>query len=240
MFKSVPAFLFLVAVHYILSCSPAEDAEMGKEITIIGQMKDVMWKGELAGLIDLDTLNRKVHLYGMGPEEFLRGEILVVDGKSYKSNVLTNSTMLVEETFEVKAPFFAYTQISEWGERLLPDSIQSLKQVEGYLDQVTKSSKRPFFFKILGMVDEATIHIVNLPKGSKVSSPDEAHQGQVDYKLKNVSSELIGFFSTEHKAIFTHHDTYLHIHLITQDRQKMGHLDQLVLGKGAKLFLPKD
>jgi acetolactate decarboxylase len=37
--------------------------------------------------------------------------------------------------------------------------------------------------------------------------------------------EIIGFFSTEHKGVFTHHDSFLHMHLITKDKEKMGHLD---------------
>jgi acetolactate decarboxylase len=94
-------------------------------------------------------------------------------------------------------------------------------------------------FKFVGTVEQATIHIVNLPKGSIVSSPDEAHAGQVNYELENEPAEIIGFFSTMHKAIFTHHNTFLHMHLITSDRKKMGHLDQLRLKKGTmKLYLP--
>lgn len=58
---------------------------------------------------------------------------------------------------------------------------------------------------------------------------------------KNEQSEIIGFFSTEHKAILTHHDTYLHMHLITKDRQKMGHLDEVLFKKGMmKLYLPTE
>jgi acetolactate decarboxylase len=78
-----------------------------------------------------------------------------------------------------------------------------------------------------------------LPKGTKVSSPEEAHQGQVNFEIKNEQSDLVGFFSTAHQSIFTHHDTYIHVHLITADRQKMGHLDKVIFKKGTmKLFLP--
>lgn len=123
----------------------------------------------------------------------------------------------------------------------MPDSIQTIKQLEQYLDKVTRSSHRPFMFKLSGTVEQATIHIVNLLKGSKVSSPKEAHQGQVNYTIENEQSDIIGFFSTEHKAIFTHHDTYLHMHLITSDRQKMGHLDEVLFRKGTmKLYLPTE
>lgn len=211
------------------------------EVKIVGQMKNVMWKGQLYGNINLDTIAEKTNLYGLGPVEYLAGEILIIDGKSYKSTVTSDSTMKVEETYDIKAPFFGYATISKWTEQNLPDSVQTIQQLELYLDNITKSSPRPFMFKISGTVEQATIHIVNLPKGSEVSSPDEAHEGQKNYELKNEQSEIIGFFSTEHKAILTHHDTYLHMHLITKDRQKMGHLDEVLFKKGMmKLYLPTE
>jgi acetolactate decarboxylase len=38
---------------------------------------------------------------------------------------------------------------------------------------------------------------------------------------------LLGFFSTGHKAVFTHHDTNIHVHYISWDNKLMGHLDLL-------------
>ena len=123
----------------------------------------------------------------------------------------------------------------------MPDSIQTIQQLEIYIDKVTKNSLRPFMFKLSGTVEQTKIHIVNLPKGSKVSSPDEAHKGQKNYELQNEQADIIGFFSTEHKAIFTHHDTFSHMHLITTNRQKMGHLDVVLFKKGTmKLYLPTE
>ena len=221
------------------SSSSAQHTTHG--VKIVGQMKNVMWKGQLYGTIDLDSISNKTNLYGLGPVEYLAGEILVLDGKSYKSTVVSDTRMDVAETFEIKAPFFGYANISRWTKQTLPDSVQTLPQLESYLNRVTGNSSRPFMFKLTGTVEQATIHIVNLPKGTNVSSPDEAHNGQVSYQLANESSEIIGFFSTEHKGIFTHHDTYLHTHLITADRHKMGHLDKLLLKKGTvKLYLPAD
>ncbi len=123
----------------------------------------------------------------------------------------------------------------------MPDTIRTIKQLEGYLDVLTRQSLRPFMFKISGMVETATIHILNLSAGSKVSSPAQAHQGQIDYELSNEQTDIVGFFSTEHKAIFTHHDTYVHMHLITKDRKKMGHLDEVIFKEGSLiLYLPLD
>jgi acetolactate decarboxylase len=210
-------------------------------VKIVGEMKNVMWKGQLYGSINLDTIANKTNLYGLGPVEHLAGEILIIGGKSYKSTVVSDTTMEVEETYDIKAPFFGYANVANWTEQALPDSVQTIKQLEQFLDSVTKNSSRPFMFKLTGTVEQATIHVVNLPKGSKVSSPDDAHKGQKKYELKNEKSEIIGFFSTEHKAVFTHHDTFLHMHLITNDLQKMGHLDAVLFEKGTmKIYLPAE
>lgn len=227
--------LFGLTIFALTTCN------IQAQINIVGTMKNVMWKGALYGTINLDTISNKKHLYGLGPVEYLTGEILIIDGKSYKSTVLTNKTMKVEEIFKVKAAFFGYTNIQNWEEQTLSDSIQTLGQLETYLDLKTKSAKRPFMFKLTGTIDHATIHVVNLPKGSKVSSPDDAHNGQTNFELTNEQVDIIGFFSTEHQAIFTHHDTFLHMHLIAADKTKMGHLDKVIFGKRKiKLYLPTE
>lgn len=222
-----------------LACCNCKAQQPSSAVTVVGDMKNVMWKGQLHGNINLDTIATRTNLYGLGPVEYLTGEALIIDGRSYKSSVVSDSTMNVEEPYDIKAPFFGYAQITKWVAQNVPDSIQTMLQLETYLDKVTENSPRPFLFKIMATVEQATIHIVNLPKGSEVSSPDDAHRGQKKYYLKNVQSEGIGFFSTEHKAIFTHHSTFLHMHLITSDRKAMAHLDEVLFKAGTlTLYLP--
>ena len=208
------------------------------EIKIVGAMKNVMWKGDLDGIIKLDSIENKTGLYGIGPESYLSGEILIHNGQTYISRVISDSTMSVEKTIDASAPFFVYGNVNEWEEIDFPKNIVSIKDFEKYLDAKTITAKRPFAFKLVGQVENAKIHIVNLPKGIKVSSPEDAHQRQTDYKLEKEIVEIVGFFSTEHKGVFTHHDSFLHMHLITADESKMGHLDELEIGK-MKLYLPK-
>jgi acetolactate decarboxylase len=235
--RNVTLTLLLVST---IGCSGTQLSEQpadSHDIHIVGEMRQVMREGKLEGSIRLDTLRQREHLYGLGPLAFLKGEIMIIDGESYISTVSDDSSMVVERTYEVEAPFFGYGNVHSWSEMPLPDSVRTLTELENFLDATTKDRKRPFFFRLVGLVDEAVIHVVNLPDGSVVTSPDEAHVGQVDYPVKDVESELLGFFSTEHKAVFTHHDTYLHIHLITADRKMMGHVDELVLGNGVRLLV---
>jgi acetolactate decarboxylase len=237
---SLKCLLIVTSINFTFT-THVQAQENNHKVNVIGEMRKVMWEGKLEGVINLDTIGTKDNLYGLGPVEFLTGEVVIIDGTTYVSTVVSDSTMKVEEPYEIKAPFFAYDNIEAWKDHTLPDSIRTIKQLEGYLDVLTRQSLRPFMFKISGMVETATIHIVNLPAGSKVSSPAQAHQGQIDYELSNEQTDIVGFFSTEHKAIFTHHDTYVHMHLITKDRKKMGYLDEVIFKEGSLiLYLPLD
>jgi len=238
LFTQISAILIVL---FSTACGSNENKQEVEEsyadVSIVSAMKKVMWSGELQGKILLDTISNKNGLQGIGPESYLTGELLIIDGKSYVSKVTSDSTMIVEETFKTSAPFFVYTHVNEWKTINIPDDVKNMKDLEEFVDEKTKAAKRPFAFKVSGLVKKATIHIQNLPVGTKISSPEEAHQGQVNYSLQNEEVEILGFFSTEHKTVFTHHDTFMHLHLITKDRKKMGHLDSAVFDK-ISLYLP--
>lgn len=228
----------------LMSCSCLQKekntyaAEVYPSLKIVGAMKNVMWKGELGSSIEIDTISKKNGLYGLGPVSYLTGELLINNGNSYVSKVTSDSTMTVDKTFKTTAPFFVYGNVTEWNEMELPVDIKTIKDLEKFIDDKTTESKRPFAFKLIGQVSSAIIHIQNLPEGAKVSSPEEAHQGQTNYNIANENVEVIGFFSTKHKGVFTHHDSFLHMHLITKDETRMGHLDALEI-REMKLYLPK-
>lgn len=193
----------------------------------------------MAGTIALDTIKEKSHLYGLGPMEYLSGELMILDGKSY-SSVVKDSGMVVSESYSERAPFFVYSHVDQWDEITLPHHVVDLKSLEGYVDSISTQNRRPFAFKLEGKIQDATIHVVNLPKGSTVNSPEEAHRGQKNFPVSRAEVDILGFFSTEHQAVFTHHDTFMHLHLITRDRSMMGHVDHLQFeSKEIKLYLPR-
>lgn len=229
--------LFIWITLFLIGCRTNKKTTDYNNVKIVGAMKDVMWKGQLHSKIDLDTIQNKVGLYGLGPESYLTGELLILDGTGFVSRVRTDSTMTVIKTLEATAPFFVYTNVVDWESHDLPENLENIRDLETFIDQKTTSFKRPFTFKLEGTVEHANIHIQNLPQGTQVSSPQEAHQGQINYQLSHEAVKIIGFFSIEHQGIFTHHDSFLHMHLITENHDMMGHLDSLKI-KTMTLYLP--
>ncbi len=97
-------------------------------------------------------------------------------------------------------------------------------------------------FKLKGIFTRIDFHIQNLPEGAVVKSSKDAHQGQGKFVRENVEGEIIGFFSTEHQTVFTHHDSFIHIHFINREQTEMGHVDDLLLNRKEEvmLYLPID
>lgn len=218
-----------------LSC---DNTIPNEAVKTVSAMRTVMHSGDLTGKIRFDTMDL-THTYGIGPVEDMRGEILLLDGAVFVSEVVDESSMTVKENRGTAAPFFVYSRVEAWEPKDLPEAVKSIDQLEKYLDQETKDLPRPFAFKLEGKAESALIHVQNLPPGTKVNSHEEAHQGQVKYPLTEEEVTLLGFFSTKHRGIFTHHDSYVHIHLMTRDSTAMGHLDDLKI-ENMKLYLPKN
>ena len=189
-------------------------------------MRNVMWFGDLEGKIATDSLSANT-AYGLGPIEYLKGEILLFEGQTFESKVIDSLQHKVEQTESSRAPFFVYSTASNLKEINIPKDDFTLKSTENLIDSLYNDYENPLLIRIDGRFDAITVHSVNLAEGSTVSSPDQAHQGLTKYDYENVSGSLIGFFSRKHKAVFTHHDSFFHAHFISDDRDILGHADAI-------------
>jgi acetolactate decarboxylase len=223
----------LVLVFVVEGCKQPQTSE----VRVAGAMRNVMMRGDLTSTIDLDSV-AKTGLYGIGPADSLQGEILLLDGKIYKSVVRPDSSIEVALVTEARAPFFVYSNVPSWFERQIPDTVQTLQQVDSFLESISKQTDKPFAFKLAGVVDEAYLHVVNVPGNKRITSPADVNGSQVSARLSKSDATLVGFFSKSHQGVFTHHNSHIHVHLITQDRSTMGHLDSLTLSRALKLYLP--
>lgn len=238
--------LVLFTVYFLLTaCDPNRElpgtvGRVDADLSVSGSMRATMRDGQLQGTIDLDTLSDREGLYGLGPAEYLRGEVMVYDGEIYRSRVGEEETaMIVERTDKVRPPFFVHTRQRNWAEYNIPPNVRDLDDLVDYVGELRIGNEAPTVFRLTGKVASAQIHVQNLPEGVIPTSPREAHQGQRRYTFKNREVDVLGFFSTHHQGVFTHHDSYGHLHLITHERDMMGHLDELVVGEGMKLFMPE-
>jgi hypothetical protein len=69
-------------------------------------------------------------------------------------------------------------------------------------------------------------------------NPEEHAKVKVPVVLESRAVDVIGFYSKLHTGIFTHHDSYAHMHVVTADKKVSGHVDQLSAGGEMRLYLP--
>lgn len=234
--------LFAVFILFsFIGCSFSNEEKRldNSEVTIAGAMKNVMWKGQLGGIIELDTISNRKGLFGIGPLAGLKGEILLLNGRAYVSRVKPDGTPTVNIEENVTAPFFVYANQNTWEEIVLPENVVDISSIEAFVTEKAEGMDKPFVFKIHGTALKAMYHIQNLADGSVVTNPNEAHAGQQSFTIFNKKMVIVGFYSKNHHGVFTHHDSNMHLHIITSDWSHMGHLDELTLDvQSGTLLLP--
>ena len=219
--RTIKYFISLIFLTFLNSCNYNTNIN---NVKVIGKMSDVMWEGKLEGLISTDTISLK-GTYGLGPLENLNGEVLVFDGTTYISGINSNEKLYVNKAEAAKSPFFVYVTEKNLKKVPLPSNVNDLSSLEKHIDQKFSEVKIPFVFILKGKWKNLNIHSVNLPAGSIVSSPKEAHEGLKNFTYENIDGYIVGFFSRKHQTVFTHHDSFIHCHFVSDDKKVMGHVD---------------
>lgn len=230
-------YLVLTTCWLFLSCTNETDTI----VRYTGALRTIM-SGELGPTISLDTLAQKSNLYALGAMENLKGEVQIFDGKPFNS-VVNTKEIQIDNSYDKKAALLVYTQVQEWQTLELPAEIATIEDLEEFVFDNAKALRidttAPFPFMIEGKVMSVDWHVIDWNENDKVNTHQKHKESGLKGRLNDAEVEIIGFFSKEHKAVFTHHTTFVHMHFKTEDAILAGHIDALELGTKMQLKLPK-
>ncbi len=201
--------------------------ESGKVFTA-GAMNE-MGRTNFKPQVWLDTLLNKSHLFGMGPYDRMKGEIMVFEGKPFYASAFEEGRALVSQSWDIRSPFFVYSNVSEWEAFELSGDINTLEDIQNKVAAIAKKNgyhtEEPFPFQIIGSFDTLTTHIVT-PRSPDVEGYRADVKQQV-FSFDNGIGSLLGFYSEKHQGIFTSSKSYIHVHYLSDDQTFMGHLDKI-------------
>lgn len=204
-------------------------------------MRRVMRGGDLRGYADLKPFAKTPRLYALGPLEGLRGEVTIFDGTPYISRV-QGGKPVVGQTFAAKACFLVYAQVTDWQQVPIPSDVETLSDLERFIARAAAVSgvgkSAPFPFLLTNTPRRADCHIVH-KTDNKPHSHAEHDRIKVMFSVADKPVKIVGFWSDKHAGVFTHHDSTVHLHLVTADGKSAGHLDELQLAPGGVLSLPR-
>ena len=106
-------------------------------------------------------------------------------------------------------------------------NLQALERyIERYIQQTGKAVGEPFVFLLKPEKANVTYHVIDW-KTSASHSKENHKQFARTGELENQKVTILGFYSDHHQGIFTHHDAKIHLHVITENQDLVGHVDQL-------------
>lgn len=229
-------FIGLVGIVLFESCEDKIDPD----VKYAGALHEMM-SGDLQARISLDSFSQKQNLYALGAIENLKGEVQIFDSEPNNS-VVDNREIILDKTFDKKAVLLVYVQVPKWQNFEIPAKINSIAKLEEFIAQKANDYARvitePFPFLIEGSPKSLDWHVIDWRDGDTVHTHQKHKETGVNGILQKKEVEIIGFYSTAHKGVFTHHSTLVHMHFKTADDKLAGHVDKLVLGRNMTLKLP--
>lgn len=226
---------FIAALYLFIVLAPTEVPE----VKVAGAMKNIMMQGDLSAHMNLDTVD-KSHLYGLGPVAGLKGELLVWDGKIYSTT--KDRKQLLQQDKVSQAAMLVYSNVEKWKSVSVKASINSYAELEKLIETTAKSNgydtEIPFAFKIEAVPVKASYHIIDWVAGA-THTMDNHKQFAYAGTFTHTKLFLLGFYSTHHQSIFTHHTTYMHIHALDEKTKTTGHLDDIQINGFITISFPE-
>lgn len=230
---------FIFGLLTALSATAQSDQPQVKHA---GALKNFKMKGDISAKFDLKELDGKQNLYALGALEKLKGEIQIFGSMPYHS-LVANGELAFDTTLSKKASLIVYAQVPFWQEIAIPNHIATHARMEAFIadaaDKHGINTEAPFPFLITGNAGALQWHVIDWDENDKEHSHQKHIASGLNGELEHVDVKILGFYSSKHKAIFTHHTTNMHMHFITADKKLAGHVDHLKPGQGMQLHLPE-
>ena len=240
------------AVALAIGCAaPAQQAKKSLastppvDVHVYGKLRDIMHRGLTARRVDLNPLIGQRGGYALGALEGLKGEMTLWDGALWLSTPdgAGGATAANQRTTGAGATLLVHAKRSRWRAESISQSV-SFSGLDAFIAQRAAAAgvdvREAFPFRIEGVVKRVDWHVID---GSKIPPGVHGHAAHIKTAVKGTLTgtpvKILGFYSPKHHAIFTHHDTNTHAHVICESAKIMGHVDHLDLMPGATLHLPE-
>lgn len=216
-------FSYVLISIFLISCGSNTD----RIVKNIEELHQIMHQGKLQGRVRLDTLGGH-HIYGLGAKDSLSGEILMSEGSGDSISIFHDP--------DISATLLVYAKVNEWDTL----GILDFQDTDEILSTVAleRGLNEAFPFLLIGEPSLPEYHVINYDS----QNGDIQKHKEDTYKrnLIDQSVTVLEFFSSQAQGIYTYHDSYVHMHFISNTKQAMGHVDlDETMIRTFELLIPK-
>lgn len=232
----------MLKIFSSLLCLQAGFSGFSQPVRFAGKMTKVGTDRNLAADILVDTLPLK-NLYALGPVENLRGEIIVWNGRPFVAAVKEeNGQPYVQKGVkDLKAIFLVYSNVEKWDTIVVSKPVGSMAELENLVGEQAfrhgQDTAEAFPFLIAGKIKSGAGHIMFKKEKSGPVSAEEVKQANHRFTFRTGRVQMLGFYSRHHQRVFTHADSFIHVHYRFANRYEAGHLDAVVMDESEPIRL---
>jgi acetolactate decarboxylase len=256
MTKQIPRVvtaLLLILLTGLAAYAAIQGAKKEGMVEYVGAQKDIFKTGKAVSVVSLEDLADRKGVYAMGPIGGLDGEITIFDSKPYITQVRGNDYTL-DKTFKHGAFFLVWTEQKNWIDVPLPATVKGYVDLQKFVKAQAQAAgidvTKPFPFLLAGAPVEIKWHInIDRTEGKPITK-ELFVKSKEPYVTRNEPVDIVGFFSEKHSGIFLSQyapaikegsgmENAIHIHLVSRTSKAAGHIDDITLGEGMILRLPK-
>jgi hypothetical protein len=206
----------------------------------VGAQRDVLG-GDVEGKVDLRPLLQQPHLYALGPRAGVSGEITVIDGEPWVARIADRRVHVAADP-DHAACFLVYDHVDLWRESVEPKPIDDEKALTEVVLRAAGAAgldiDLPLIFLLRSPAATVTFHVLDKRDGLP-HSPERHERAKARFELERQTVEVLGFYSTRHRGIFTPKDSDLHMHFRTLDGRASGHVERIAVDPGAVIAVPE-
>jgi acetolactate decarboxylase len=160
---------------------------------------------------------------GLGTFDGLDGEMIIVDGKIYKA---AKDGVVSEQNDDTRSPFYAVTYFDVDVKGTLKAPETTLVDLKKEIDSLRPRSDLPYTIRIKCTAKSVKVRSVG-PYKKPYPLLSDAIKEQAVFEYKDISGILVGFWMPDYLG--NANAANYHLHFISDDRTKGGHVLDLIL-----------
>ena len=210
------------------------------EVQVWGALRSVMHEGKTEGKVALQSIVPGPHSFAVGALSELRGEVTILDDDVVVSLGEPGGGVrtLAQPAPGEMATLLVRAVVPSWTRHTIDHAIES-NRVDEEIESVVKSAGLDIGARTPIVIEAKAKNLEWHVLGGRAQPGQNAHHGPRSVgKLSGATVTLVGFFSRNDVAVFTHMGEHSHFHVVTNGERMTGHVDSMALEPGAVVRLP--
>lgn len=234
--------ILAASLHFPTKEAGAQSA-MTCMFRVDGSRQYMFRSGKTDGKVSIPAALNEGKVYGYGQVNLLQGDIVLYGGKSYIA-VPGQVQPVVTARDDLRAVFLAYGRSNIWQEIPIERELFGIKELHEFIEETAEklnvNMEEMFVFRIEGKVDYAKYGVIYRdPADTSRHTPGVHSSATSRYELKDENLRLVGAWAgKDNSGQYTARNENMQVYMINEAGDKAGHIEDITIPSGAKLYWP--